>query len=157
VASPQKENGYTPTAHELLQAIALARLRPAERAVIDCIARHTYGWNRKSAQISRRQFADWTHYSERQVGRALGELEAANMIWADRTTRPTTWGIQKDYDLWARMADKLGHQMSTLDGHQDVHHQRKESKKKLKKVLKHLLAWRLPREAHERKPKVPKR
>jgi phage replication O-like protein O len=137
VASPQKENGFTPVAHELAKAISQARLGPAERAIWDCIAHYTYGWSRRSAQISRKQFAEWTGYSERQVGRCLQLLGRAKMVWSDKGTRPTTWGVQKDYETWVPMTDLEGHDdgqqpedgwptkkdimMADLDGHDDVH------------------------------------
>ncbi len=99
MASPQKEKGYTPIAHELLKAVNRARLTRSQRAVWDCIASHSYGWGAKMAQLSRAQMVAWTGYSRGVVDRALEQLEATGMI-RKANGHPTWWGVEKDYDRW---------------------------------------------------------
>ena len=47
MASPQKENGYTPIAHEILEALAKQLLSPDEWRILMIIFRKTYGWDKK--------------------------------------------------------------------------------------------------------------
>lgn len=47
MANPQKENGYTPIANELMQAIYGAKFNGTQRSIIDVIMRYTYLWTGK--------------------------------------------------------------------------------------------------------------
>ena len=100
MASPQKEDGYVPIAGELLQAVAKARLPASERAVFDCVSRFSYGYRTKKAKISVERFIDWTGYSRSHIKRTIGILIAKNMLTQDPSSRPASYSIQKNYDLW---------------------------------------------------------
>jgi len=99
MASPQIENGYLRLAHDLVQAIARAQLKPAESSCLLCIADNTYGWNRKTAPLALSFFCEWTGYSLSVVRRALRGLLDRNIITAKRG-RPVSYGVQKDYEKW---------------------------------------------------------
>lgn len=46
MAEPQKENGYTPIANEIMDALCRIRIPGEERQVLDCISgKHTAGIN----------------------------------------------------------------------------------------------------------------
>jgi hypothetical protein len=61
----------------------------------------TYGWRKKSAQITLEFFMDWTGYSKSVVRRSLRELYDRNMILAKSSKgRPAVYAIQKDYEKW---------------------------------------------------------
>jgi len=57
---PQKENGYTPIANEIMDALCSHRISGEERQLLDCIIRKTYGWNKKVDEISLSQFMKMT-------------------------------------------------------------------------------------------------
>ncbi len=100
MASPQLESGYARISHELLQAIARARLKPAPRAILDCIIAHTYGWKRKEAAISLDAFVAWTGYSQRTCRDAINSLARCRMITWRNHQKPRIFGVQKDYEKW---------------------------------------------------------
>ena len=60
MAEPQKENGYTPIANEIMDALCRIRIPGEERQVLDCIFRKTYGWNKCEDSISLTQFMEMT-------------------------------------------------------------------------------------------------
>jgi len=60
MAEPQKENGYTPIANEIMEALCRIRIPGEERQVLDCILRKTYGWNKCEDAISLTQFMEMT-------------------------------------------------------------------------------------------------
>lgn len=92
MASPQKENGFTPVANELLEAmtrdVALGR---KARALL-WVMRQTYGWKKKECELSAYQMANDTGMDYRDAKRTLNVLRHAGRI--------TAGGVQKDYDLW---------------------------------------------------------
>ena len=51
MANPQKENGYTTIANELLEAIYCSKFSPTEFKMLLFIFRYTYGFNRKVARL----------------------------------------------------------------------------------------------------------
>ena len=57
MASPQKENGFTPIAHELLRAFIRAHFSGKEWEAVMTIALHSYGQNRKVAPLSYNEFS----------------------------------------------------------------------------------------------------
>ena len=47
MANPQKENGYTSIANDIVEALAGIRIPGEARQCLDVILRKTYGWNKK--------------------------------------------------------------------------------------------------------------
>jgi len=96
MASPQKENGFTPIANELLDALARTRIPGEARQVLDVIIRQTYGWQRKTVQISYRRFSELTGLQNGHIYRGIRSLvdHLIVVISADG------FSVQKNYDLW---------------------------------------------------------
>lgn len=98
--SPQVENGYIRIANELNQAICRAHLSGNEMAVAFAIVAKTYGYNKKTDDMSASQIGDYCDIARNHVTEVLKSLEARNII----TKRPGKYGsiigIQKDYSLW---------------------------------------------------------
>lgn len=128
MANPQKENGFTPIANELLEALMKFRPPAEKRAIFDSILRRTYGYGRKEAAISGDYFAQLTNINRRHVARAIKWLEQANMITATPAPRGrgsiSTYAIQKDYDLW--QLPGLDPQKVQLNAPDMVHFNREE-------------------------------
>lgn len=105
MASPQKENGYTPIANELLEAIVRCDLSTRDMRIVLVILRRTYGFQKKVDGISHEQIAEATGYSRRSVIYAVQDLEAKHMISVKRRSEggaklPSLIGINKDYEQW---------------------------------------------------------
>lgn len=100
MASPQKENGYTATANELVEAICNLEVGGACHRMLRFIERKTYGYNKKEDSISFTQFEKGTGLHRTTVNEALDTLVSMNVIVIDRTGYINKYRINKDYDLW---------------------------------------------------------
>jgi len=100
--SPQKENGFTPIANELLDALSRVDFSPNEIKVLFSIIRKTYGWGKKEDQISFSQFCQSTGLPRRSIIRSLGALKTRNIITVSdaKNSKINTYKIQKNYALW---------------------------------------------------------
>ena len=70
MANPQKENGFTPIAHEILLALAQINLNGYERRYLDILFLKTYGWNKKKDWVSNSQFVALTGIQKSHVARS---------------------------------------------------------------------------------------
>lgn len=101
MASPQRENGFTAIAHELLEAIVAAPLGGGAVRLLMYLARQSYGYNTKTATLSAGDFAKATNLHPKVVARELRDLEARRYVLVFREEgRVSTYAIQKDYDQW---------------------------------------------------------
>lgn len=96
MAKPQKEDGHTDIANELLEAFSRVNLSPYEWRVVFCILRKTYGWHRKADRIALSQIGDMTRLLKPHVCRAKQRLlKKCILIEQDGKL-----GLQKDYEQW---------------------------------------------------------
>lgn len=101
MANPQKENGYTAIANEILDVLTKTPLQSSERRVLDVVFRKTYGFNKKEDSISISQITEATGLSKRTVIYATQNLEAKIMVAVAREDMNTNrYRFQKDYDKW---------------------------------------------------------
>ena len=111
MASPQKENGYTAIANELLEALILAGLTGAELTIYLFILRKTYGYQKKQDSISISQFVENTIYSRRGIIDCLRTLQRRNIIICikkgSRAGDSNIWKCNKDYDTWVGRSTAL--------------------------------------------------
>src|SRR3990167_5307023 len=80
MANPQKENGLTPIANEILEALVKLRLPPSEKDLLFFIIRKTYGYHKKEDRISLTQFEKGTGLSRPTVVKALKNLLSREMV-----------------------------------------------------------------------------
>jgi len=102
MANPQKENGLTPIANEIVDALARVNLSAYESRVLWCIFRKTYGWNKKIDRISYSQFEGATGMKRWHIGRTLKLLVKRNIITCQGEGQYLEYGIQKDYEQWQK-------------------------------------------------------
>lgn len=102
MASPQKENGFTPIANELLDALAMTRIPGEARQVLDVIIRQTYGWQRKTVRISYRCFSDLTGLQNGHIYRSMRSLVEHKIV----DVSGDGYSVQKNYDLWLPYSKK---------------------------------------------------
>lgn len=107
--SPQKENGYTPIANEIMEALAGIRIPGEQMQCLMVILRKTYGWNKKSDEISLGQFAESTGMKRPHIVRAIKGLQDKNLITVTKNgnTATTTYQFNKKYKNWKLLPKKI--------------------------------------------------
>jgi len=101
LASPQKENGYTPIANEILEQMAKIKLSPTQYRIIFMIWRYTYGFNRKEHDLSLSFLSNATGCEKRQLQRELKELVKMNIVKQKiKNGIGRKIGFNKHYDTW---------------------------------------------------------
>lgn len=107
--SIQKENGYTPIANELLEAIVHLPLGGYELRILLTILRKTYGFSKKEDRIALSQIAKLTKISKPHASRTVTNLGNYNIV----TKLGNKLGINKDYQAWR--VTKLGNSKKALN------------------------------------------
>ena len=109
MSSPQKENGYTMIANELIEALASIRIAGEEMQCLLVIFRKTYGWNKKKDKISLSQFVLMTGLKKQSAHRALKKLIQKRLISVSNNDdgQTITYGFNKDYSKWIPSAIML--------------------------------------------------
>lgn len=98
---PQKENGYTAIANEILEQIAKVKLSPTQYRIIFIVWRYTYGFNRKEHDLSLGFLSKATGCDKRQLQRELKGLEEMNMIKQKIVNgKSRKASFNKHYDKW---------------------------------------------------------
>ena len=100
MSSPQLENGYTPIANELLEALFKSELSRCEYQIVLAIIRKTYGYHKKMAELSNSQLALMTGIDRRNVGRTIRALSEKNILLRGTNTNTHTIGLNKQYKEW---------------------------------------------------------
>lgn len=103
MANPQKENGSTDIANELLEAIYSFDFNGTEISVILCVLRYTYGFHRKKHELSLSFITKAIHRHRNGVFKAINDLIKKNVLIqysspSFNSTREI--GINKDYSKW---------------------------------------------------------
>jgi len=129
--NPQKENGYVPIANEIMDALCKAYIPARERQCLDFIIRKTYGFGKKTDDISLSQFEKGTGLQRRNIREYLSSLVEKNIIGMlpnqhtqDGKTqhKPSTYWFNKKYTEWkAEPTQKRGmpdneHTLCRTDG-----------------------------------------
>jgi phage replication O-like protein O len=109
MASPQKEDGYTPIANEILDALCQTDIVIAyyEMKCLHFILRKTYGWQKKEDRISLSQFVEGTNIKRPHVCRALKRLLAGNFITQSGNHKSVTYSFQKNYKEWKSLPNRV--------------------------------------------------
>lgn len=102
MANPQKENGNTQIANEILEKMSLAKLNGTEFATVLVVIRKTYGWNKKEDAISLTQFEKATGASRPAICKALKKLQLVNILLLvnNRSLGINVYSFNKDFDTW---------------------------------------------------------
>lgn len=102
MADVQKEKGFTPIAHELLEAAARSKFNGTQFRIILIVWRYTYGFNRKSHGLSISFIAEAIEVNKKQAERELQSLIDKNVIkvtaGGEKQTRSLS--VNKDYESW---------------------------------------------------------
>lgn len=110
MASPQKEDGYTAIANEIMEALSRYRIPGEQMQCLLFILRKTYGFNKKWDAISNSQFTKATGLDKSSVCRAINGLIDKNIV--DKNVNPLIprYQFNKNYKKWKVLTKK-----STVD------------------------------------------
>lgn len=100
---PQLEDGYTRIANEILEAIARFPINATQFRILMVIWRYTYGFNRKSSELSQSFIAEATGLHKKQVQRELNALIKMNIIKVEKEANfssPRVLKFNKYYQSW---------------------------------------------------------
>ena len=99
---PQREDGFTAIANEIMEQLAAVSLRGQQFRCLMFLFRKTYGFNKKEDKISLSQWAQGTKLDRNNAWRELQGLIKRNVIYckSNGPKRPMTWGFNKHYDTW---------------------------------------------------------
>lgn len=101
-AGPQLEDGYIRIANELFDAMLLKLTSFRHYKVAMAIARKTYGYGKKTDDITISQLAEITGIHRNNVGTAVRELEQMRVILPVQAgTHGLIMGINKHHGEWA--------------------------------------------------------
>ena len=100
MANPQKEDGYTSVANEILEALVKAKLTGMEWECIMFIVRKTYGYNKKNDKISLTQFQKSLERSRQGVVDTLKSLVNKSVLVKSTGLGMSIYGLNKDYSSW---------------------------------------------------------
>ena len=103
MATPQKENGYTPIANEILEQIIKLKLNGTQFRIVMAVWRYTYGYNRKEHNISETFLANAMNTHKAQIAREIKVLIDKKIILVIKESTSTTAKIiafNKNYDEW---------------------------------------------------------
>lgn len=134
MASPQKENGYTPIANELMEAFATVNLSPYEWRVLHYLLRKTYGWRKISDVIALSQFVEGTGLAEKYICRSISKLVKKKIIdKAKMSKTETAYHFNKNYHSW--VIPQTGNIGTPQTGNKPLPKQG-DTKERLKKLYK---------------------
>ena len=100
MASPQRENGFTAIANEILEALIQTSLTGGEYKVAFFVLRKTYGFQKKEDRISLTQFEKGCNLSRRTVVNCLNRLVKAKILVKLSTLPIAKYKFQKNYEEW---------------------------------------------------------
>lgn len=107
MASPQKENGYTPIANELVEALGKIRISGEASQVLWVILRKTYGYQKKADKIAVSQFSSCTSMSKIAVQKAITKLTSMKIITKKGSDSVKEYCVVKDYSTWKPVPKKV--------------------------------------------------
>jgi phage replication O-like protein O len=106
MANPQKENGYTAIANEIIEHLCMIKLTDYESRILHTLWRKTYGWNKKSDVISLSQWSTATNISIHHIPRTLQLLEHRNLIIINRLQpKIIQYQFQKNFETWDKSSE----------------------------------------------------
>ena len=103
MASPQKENGYTPVANEILDKIITLKLNGTQYKIIILLWRYTYGFSRKEHELSETFVSKATGVHKSQIHKEMNRLIEMKIVAVEREStfsEPRLLSFNKNYDEW---------------------------------------------------------
>jgi phage replication O-like protein O len=105
LASPQKENGFSPIANEIIEQLVKFPLNGTQWRIIAVLWRFSYGYSRKEAELSESYVSKATGIDRRKIRREISVLIDNGFVLVTREatfTSPRILKFNKNYDEWVR-------------------------------------------------------
>jgi len=102
--SVQVEDGFTRIAHGIMEALALADLGKRHYKIMLVMCRQTYGYNKKSDEVSLSQFHDKTGILPPNVSTAIDELVDMRVLLKTPGKYAACLAVNKAYAQWTGKA-----------------------------------------------------
>lgn len=96
MSSPQKENGYTAIANELMEKLSLPGINGSEYRILLMVLRKTYGYQKKKDRISLSQFQLYTSMNRAQAVATIKSLVCKRILVKENGS----YTFNKNYDEW---------------------------------------------------------
>jgi len=100
MVNPQKENGNTQIANEILEVLVKTNLNGTEFQVVLHIIRKTYGWQKKTDRISFTQLEKATGKTRPAICKAIKSLLVNKVLLVNKTLLGNEYGLNKLYNQW---------------------------------------------------------
>ncbi len=98
------ENGYTPIANEILEAVAGAHLNGTQLRILLLLWRNSYGFHKKDCFLPLSYLAQKLRGSKSTIGRQMRALEELGVVGSFMEKRdghtPKRYVFLKDYSMW---------------------------------------------------------
>lgn len=123
MANPQKENGYTPIANEIMEAIYSSPFNSTQLKILLFILRYTYGFSRKEHKMSLNFISKGTGISRRYVSSELKKLVDLNIVQITKKHTDTdarVLKLNKNYEAWGNREFLQVKDCSTGEAEQDT-------------------------------------
>ena len=96
MANPQKENGYTAIAHEILERLSFPGINGSEYRVLLVVLRKTYGYHKNKDRISLSQFQKNTLMNRSQTVKTINSLVCKRILVKEKGV----YKFNKNWDEW---------------------------------------------------------
>lgn len=147
-STPQLKNGYTRIANELLDALISRNFGLQEYKILLCIIRKTYGFNKKTDDMTLTQIANTTGLDLGNVSKKIKSLSARNILLKQQGKYGYILGLNKHYGTWKVLSIQQSVVKTTSEACQNnkisllnEQSQKKLSKDKTKTDSKFLEFW----------------
>ncbi len=100
MSSPLTENGHVRIANELFDAILAFGFSKRQLTVLLAVLRKTYGYGKKTDDMTVQQLADLTSIPRQHVSTTLSELHTINAVLKQDGKYGYVLGINKNYRGW---------------------------------------------------------
>lgn len=112
--NPQIENGHTDIANEIIDFLCGYRLSGEEWQILLVILRKTYGWHKKSDDISLSQFYFLTRIKKPNIVRAINKLIEKKVIIKKDKGSISNYTFNKDFSGWEALSKKITHNINNI-------------------------------------------
>lgn len=119
-SGPQLEDGFLRIANELFDAILRFRFTLKQQSVVLSIARKTYGYGKKTDDVSASQIGELCGIARNHVTETLRQLASMNVITLERGEYGMIVGINKHHRQWKELAKAASSPESGLVPNQDA-------------------------------------
>lgn len=97
MAAPQKENGFTPIANELLEALIAWDGPGRVKDLVLAVMRETYGWSEKERKVDAWRLCGLLHVGERRLRQLRDQAVRCSLL---TYSAETGYCIQKNWEGW---------------------------------------------------------